>query len=162
VYKTLEKLANDYLIANGWKNVSFESDRAMLVTRPVEGKFPDWESAVPEYEESARVNTKKLAGVVKKCLNIVKKEKNTPIDVEVGDGKISVYAGADGVNASETIDCIVKSPFILRLNAKKFLEGVESIETNDVILGFTGSEKPLVIVPTEQDGYLYCMMPVRK
>lgn len=161
--KPLKKFLNDYSTLTIGKTIlTVECGSAMLVTRPIEGKFPDWESAIPEYSETARVNTKKLSGIVKKCFNIVKKQNNTPIDLEAGENKISVYAGADGVNASETIDCIVRSPFTLRLNGKKFLEGVDSIDTETVSLSYTGAEKPLVITSTEQDGYLYCIMPIRK
>ena len=49
----------------------------------------------------------------------------------------------------------------LQFNARYLIEGLKGIETEYTFIGYTGRERPLVLRPSDEKGYLYLAMPLR-
>ena len=46
-------------------------------------------------------------------------------------------------------------------NVRFLIEGVRNIKTEHTFLGYTGKERPLVLRPSDEKGFLYLAMPLR-
>jgi len=143
--------------------VAFSSDDCEVVSRLIDGKYPDYKRVIPE-----KFMSKTL--VVKSDL-----EKNTRLaglfSSSISDIKLScaekylqiVAKNSDRGEASVEIEALLKNdPYEVTLNYHYLLDGLKIIPTDKVVIEFTGTGSPLVLKPTDDSfGLVYLIMPLR-
>ncbi len=163
------KLFEEY---NGDIDIVFEKNQAAfvagniyMVSRLVDGSFPDYKQIVPKsFEGSAIVlkadliNAIKASNIFSGPLNQVKlklniKEKSVQIESknnEIGEYKESVKANVSG------------SDLELSFNSKYIADCMQSISDDSLTLGFGGAGKPLSISGSSDKSFLYIVMPMNR
>jgi DNA polymerase-3 subunit beta len=141
----------------------FETDGVSLISRLVEGDFPDYKEIIPkETETRVYTNKESLIGALKlasafvgRTNDIIMRTKNKKVleihsrDSSIGENRHVLPAKIDGPE-TEAI-----------FNWKYLLDGVRAVETKEVLLGLNGNERPAVIKSTGDDSYFYILMPIR-
>ena len=133
-------------------------------TRLVDGNFPDYEQIIPSsFVAEAALNKKelvdnlKLAGVFSGRLREVKLRvypgdnlfEITTNDSELGEHNGQIPAQVTGENIE------------MSFNQRYLLEGLEPINSDSVILRFSGTSKPLLIQNPRDVSYVYLVMPMK-
>lgn len=162
--RLLSDINEDILVKYDDNQVSFSTDTIEVVSRLINGNYPDYKKVIPD-KYISRLLVKKedldknirLAGIFsssiadiklscnEKCLTITAKNSNK------GEIQIDVEA------------LLKNEPFDISLNHHYLLDGLKIIPTEHVIIEYTGQGSPLVLRPEyELKDLTYLIMPLRR
>jgi DNA polymerase-3 subunit beta len=143
--------------------VVFTVDDVVLSSRLVEGRFPNYQQLLPEsYEHELRVRRDEVLEVVRRVGLLA--QKNAPLKLRFSDGALDVSAQTPDVGeASESLPVPFSGePLEIGFNPEFFREGLESVESEDLVLKLISPLRPgLIQAGDEGAGFLYLVMPIR-
>lgn len=148
--------------------VVFKIGRVTLSSRTIEGQFPNYRQLLPEsYEHEVRLAKSEFASVVRRISLIA--QRNAPLRLKFADGSVTVSAQTPDVgDATETIPVEYSGePLEIGFNPQFLQDGLEAVETDDLILKLISPLRPGLIEAegTEDEQangkFLYLIMPVR-
>jgi DNA polymerase-3 subunit beta len=137
----------DSIVVSALENqVVFSVGDVVLSSRLVEGRFPNYQQLLPEsYEHELRVNRSELLEVVRR-ISLLAISAQTP---DVGQ-------------ASESLPVPFKGePFEIGFNPEFFRDGLDSAESDDLVLKLISPLRPGLIQSGDDGGFLYLVMPIR-
>jgi len=150
--------------------VLFHTEQLDLVSRLIEGSFPNFRQIIPkEHSTRAVIETKEFAAAVKSAALFARDSSNiTRVKINPGDsdglepGAITIEATAEdlGDNTS-TVNAAVDGPELQIIFNVKYLADVLSvIDTPEVALEANAPTRPGVIRPVGSADYTYVIMPM--
>jgi DNA polymerase III subunit beta len=143
--------------------VVFTVDDVVLSSRLVEGRFPNYQQLLPEtYEHELRVSREELLEVVRRVGLLA--QKNAPLRLRFSEGALDVSAQTPDVGeASESLPIpFAGEPLEIGFNPEFFREGLESAESEELILKLISPLRPgLIQSGDEGSGFIYLVMPIR-
>ena len=157
------ELEGDLSFSTSDNQVSFSNDDLEMVSRIVDGNYPDYKKVIPEKSVSrVLVNrdeldkTIRIAGLFSSNISDIK--------INCSEGKMAILAKNSDKGEIETlIEASLKNqPFEVSLNFHYLLDGLKILDTEKVIMEFTGHGSPLVIRPNDdRKDVVYLIMPLR-
>ncbi len=163
------KLFEDY---NGDIDIIFEKNQAAfitegiyLVSRLIDGSFPDYKQIIPKtFSTTATILKNDLANAIKTSnifsdsLNQVKLKadvKNKSLNIESKNNDVGEY--------QESIKAVIEGDNLeLNFNNKYITDCFQSIPSDSLILSFGGTGKPLAISSVSDKSFLYIVMPMNR
>jgi DNA polymerase III subunit beta len=146
--------------------VMFQLDTIELVSRLIEGQFPNYRQIIPEEEKTvATLPTAELSRITKMA-NLFARENAGSIRIEVqAEGEIRIMSSASqvGENTSSAECEVAGDDGEISLNARYLSDALAVIKTKQVSFAMSGKLNPCVLRP-EGDGaddYLHIIMPLR-
>jgi len=150
--------------------VLFHVEGTDLVSRLIEGQFPNYEPVVPKRDawtaravvdrEAFLAGTRRASIFARDSANIVK--------VEVaGDGSdgtgiaITAHAADVGDNADSLEAAVEGSPTTIAFNARYLMDVLANLGSDEAALELSGPLAPGVIRGVGKDDYVHVIMPVR-
>lgn len=142
--------------------VVFSAGDAVLSSRLVEGRFPNYQQLLPEsYEHELRVERGELLEVVRRISLLA--QKNAPLRLSFTEGALEVSAQTPDVGeAREALPVPFKGePLEIGFNPEFFRDGLESAETDELVLKLISPLRPGLIQSGDDGGFIYLVMPIR-
>jgi DNA polymerase III subunit beta len=148
--------------------VLFHVEGIDLVSRLIEGQFPNYEPVIPQSHASRAVLDREafLSGARRASIfardsaNIVKIEFGG--ESSNGDGvSISAHAADVGDNADTLEASVEGSPTSIAFNARYLLDVLANLGTDEAALELSGPLAPGVVRGVGKDDYVHVIMPVR-
>src|SRR5579884_725827 len=160
----------EMIVTPNRSQVLFHTPNLDLVSRLIEGSFPNFRQIIPkEYGTRAVVETKEFAAAIKSASLFARDSSNiTRLKIVQGGndglepGALIVEATAEdlGDNTS-TINAAVDGPELqIIFNSKYVADVLAVIGTAEVAVEATAATKPGVIRPVGSDNYTYVIMPM--
>lgn len=143
--------------------VSFIIGEIELVSRLIDGQFPDYRQLIPEeIPTSAQVKTAELQNVAK-VTGLFARENAGSVMVGIDESGITVRSIANqvGENTSRVEAEVSGEPIEVSLNGRYILDALNVIHSDEVSIGLTGKVNPCVLQPVEDDSYIHIVMPLR-
>lgn len=150
--------------------VLFHVDGIDLVSRLIEGQFPNYEPVIPTSHTSRAVldreaflsGTRRASIFARDSANIVKIE----LGGEGGDGEvvgvsITAHAADVGDNADVVEASVEGSPTTIAFNARYLIDVLSNLGSDEAALELSGPLAPGVIRGIGKDEYVHVIMPVR-
>ncbi len=145
----------DVDIAFNEQFIKIKSTQVEVVTRLIDGNFPDYEMVIPKDPPySVEVNKDDLENAIKR-INIFANKSTNQILLDINKNKIKLEAediefSSEG---NETISCAYDGDAIkLSFNAKLLAELLHNLPFATVNIGLSAPTKPVIFVPnTEED-----------
>ena len=141
----------------------FESENLELVTRVIEGKFPDYQAIVPKDTETEVVvdredliNGLKLAGSFS--------GKNSEVSLKIKDKRtLEISASDSNIGRNKYIIPVkANGPDVeIAFNWQYLLDGIKNESSKEIVLGINGEERPTMIRSSERTPYFYILMPIK-
>jgi DNA polymerase-3 subunit beta len=152
----------------GGSQVLFHTEDIDLVTRVLDGKYPDIERVIPQsYTTRTLVDTAELAKAVKIASLFASSSANiVRLDIQSGGdmapGRIVISANAAEVgNNSGVVDCMVHGEGNkIALNVRFLQEAISAVKTAQVAIETQTEQQPAVFRPVGLDGYIHIVMPM--
>lgn len=148
--------------------VLFHTNDSDLVSRLIDGKFPDIERVIPaQFMTRTIMETQDLAKAVKLASyfatassNIVRLQMDSGGDL--GPGKLTISANAAEVGDNKgAIDGMVHGEGgQIALNVRFLTEALHAIKTPQVAIETQTAQNPAVFKPVGADGYVHIVMPM--
>jgi len=142
--------------------VVFSVADVVLSSRLVEGRFPNYQQLLPDsYEHELRIDRGELLEVVRRISLLA--QKNAPLRLRFSDGALDVSAQTPDVgHASESLPVPFKGePLEIGFNPDFFRDGLESAESDELLLKLISPLRPGLIQSGEGGGFVYLVMPIR-
>lgn len=139
-------------------------DGTTFINRRIEGNYPRYSQLIPEtYETCAIFDTKMLIEAVKRTSLLSNKTAPVRFDVNKASQTVQISTASQDVGeAHETLGAKIQGEDEeIAFNFGYVIDGLSSIETESVQLELQGSMKPGILRATEQENFLYLIMPVR-
>jgi len=142
--------------------VLFETENTSIISRLIEGTFPDYSSIIPQKTDTnILLKREELINALKLASSFV--SKTNDVKIAVKDKKvIEVYSGDNSIGENKyLIPAKIDGPGMeIVFNWKYLLDGVRTGTSKDVFIGLSGSDKPALIKEPNDDSYFYILMPI--
>ncbi len=146
----------------GANEASFEVGTVKLVTRLIEGDFPNYRGLIPEsHPNLLTVGRASLLDALRRVKLLARE--STPIRLEITDGAVELVAITQDVGtARESVEGSYDgSDLTVAFNPQFLLEGIEVATGDEVTLATIDELKPAVVRSVGSQEFLYLIMPVR-
>ena len=160
--RILAEKEGDLKICLGSNQVLFDVDETQLISRLIDGQYPDYQQIIPTsfaiqaiVDKEELLNAIRIAGLFSSKINDVKfslqsgKLEILSQDRDLGENKTDLPAETKGKNIQVVF------------NYRYLLEGLGNITTKQVFLGLNSESSPAIIKPVGDDTYLYLIMPIK-
>lgn len=143
--------------------LKIEIEKTVIVTRLIEGQFPNYKQLIPkEALFKAEIEKKEIVSAISRVALLA--QKNMSVKIVMEKEKVLVQAATLGVGeARETVKAKTEGEQIgeMAFNAQYLLDGLQGVVGDKVIFECTGAVNPGVIKTGSADDYLYLIMPIR-
>ncbi len=143
----------------------FRSEDVELMSRLIDGNYPDYEQIVPkDAETEVTIDRAHLMSAVKLVSNFSGKTNDVRLSMDAEGKVVSVHSVNQflGENKYLVPARITGAPFAdIPFNWRYLLDGLKSISEDSVVLKLNGSNRPALIRPVGDASFLYIVMPIR-
>jgi DNA polymerase-3 subunit beta len=142
--------------------VVFEVGGVLLSSRLIDGQFPNYRQLLPDtYEHELQLSGAEVTDVVRRISLLALK--NAPLRLAFREGELTVSARTPDVGeASETLPVPFQGePLEIGFNPDFLRDGLESVDSGDVLLKLISPLRPGLIQAADGSGFLYLLMPIR-
>jgi len=151
-------------ITLGGDNISFRYKDTYIVSRLIQGQFPDYRQVIPKGSETkVSLVSKTFLSAIERAAVIASSSANI-IKLEVKSGKLHVIASAPDVgNVNEAIEAEVKGGerALVAFNVRLIIDALKVIQEEKIVLELSGPLSPGLIRPVGGTDYTYIIMPIR-
>ena len=146
------------------QQVLFKVGDVELVTRLVDGKYPDYQKLIPaKFATSARLKRADLVNVTK-VSSLFARESAGSVTLEVDDkaSQLSIRSVASqlGENTA-TADAKVTGSGNITLNSRYLLDALNALDGEEVVFSFNGKLEPTLLSDPAADDYKHVIMPLK-
>jgi DNA polymerase-3 subunit beta len=143
--------------------IQFSLPRAVLVSRLIDGTFPEYERVIPTGNEKVvALEAKEFAQAVDR-VQTISTDKARAVKLSLAGGKVTVSAvSADAGRAIEEIDADYRGdPLEIGFNARYILDMMAEIDGAQVRFEMASAAAPTVVRDPQDASTLYVLMPMR-
>lgn len=163
--KIISKSGDDEVKVSVSKNqILFLIGDTELISRLIEGKFPDYEKIIPkENKTKLEISTENLSLVLKR-VSLFARENNNSVKLSAtNDGKLTVSSEETkvGEEKAEIAIKIEGDNNKISLNAQYLLDVLTYIGEDKVTFSLNDNVSPAVIRPVKGGDYVYIIMPLK-
>jgi DNA polymerase-3 subunit beta len=146
------------------QQVLFKVGDVELVTRLVDGKYPDYKKLIPgKFATEARLKRADLVNVTK-VSSLFARESAGSVTIEIDEksNQLSIRSVASqlGENTA-TADAKVTGSGSITLNSRYMLDALSAITGEEVVFSFNGKLEPTLLTDPAADDYKHVIMPLK-
>ena len=134
-----------------------------VTSRLLEGDYINYKQIIPvNFETFVIVNKEQFEQALERATLLSRASSSNYVKFDIKENNICITSNSELGNLKENIPATVSGKdLIISFNPRYYLESLR-VNTNQFIkLCFNSSSTPCVIVPTEEDEFLYLILPVR-
>lgn len=149
-------------IALPGNQIVFRAGNVTLSSRLIEGQFPSYRQLLPDaFDHDVRLPRSELLDVTRRIRYLA--QRNAPLKLAFAEGELTVAAETPEVgDASESMPCGFEGEAMeIAFNPQFFIEGIESVETEELVLRLTSPLRPGLLQPAGSEEFSYLVMPIR-
>ncbi len=146
----------------GEREASFAVGDVQLVTRLIEGEFPNYRGLIPDsHPNLLTVDRAGLLDALRRVKLLARE--STPIRLEISEGNVELVAITQDVGtARESVEGSYDgNDLTVAFNPQFLLEGIEVASGDQITLATIDELKPAVVRSVGSQDFLYLIMPVR-
>jgi DNA polymerase-3 subunit beta len=141
----------------------FRKGQSVLITRLIEGQFPDYEGVIPkEFSRRVTVDHERLLRALRR-VSLLSNEKTKPVKIDFESNSMTLRSNTPEMGeAMEQIPAEYTSePMVMGFNARYMLEALAVITSEHIQLELNDPLSPGVLRPADHNQFFYVIMPMR-
>ena len=149
-------------IALPGNQIVFRAGNVTMSSRLIEGQFPSYRQLLPDaFDHDVRLPQSELLDVTRRIRYLA--QRNAPLKLAFEEGQLTVAAETpESGDASESMPCAFSGEAMeIAFNPQFFIEGIESVETEELVLRLTSPLRPGLLQPAGSEDFSYLVMPIR-
>lgn len=149
-------------ISTGENQVVLESDGCVILSRLIEGNFPEYSAIIPKnfetscfVEKDAFVNAVRASSIfASKLQEVTTGVKNQHIEIQSLNQDIGEY--------KNIIPCSPSGKdMVAGFNYRYLLDGLQAVDEEHIFFGLNGEQSPSLIKNKSDNSFFYVVMPIR-
>lgn len=165
ILRVLENVPGEVAVELDKNQIAFTYDGVYLVSRVIDGVFPDYKQIIPKQSATESVilkqdlvNALKLSNIFSDKFNQI----NIQVDPEAKKCEIRTKNNDVGENLT-VLDAVITGEGIdINFNYKYIIDCFQSIDSDSVTLTFNGLHRPVIITPVSDNTFRYIVMPMNR
>lgn len=144
------------------RKIKFTCGEYVLISKLIDGTFPDYKSVVPtNYDKHIVIESKKLSDVIDR-VSVVVSDKVKSITLSLQEDKLTLYSNSQECSdATESIDIEYKNvSIVIGFNSRYLIDALSCIK-NRCKLSFIDGNSATQITDEDDLSVLYIVMPMR-
>jgi len=137
-----------------------------LVSRLIEGQYPDYKQIIPIKPKTKTIINKSEFSRAVKAASLFSKSGVNDINLDFPSGKnkiiITSVSGQSGENTTELDAKVEGSDNGIVVNFKYLLDGINNIDGENILIEITDGDTPCVLKNEDNDLYTYIIMPIKQ
>lgn len=134
-----------------------------VTSRLLEGDYMNYKQIIPvNYETFVIVNKDQIVEALERATLLLRSAQNNFVKFDIKENNICITSNSEIGNVKENIPVTVAGKdLLISFNPRYFLECLRVNPNEFVKICFNEASNPCVIVPTEDNEFLYLILPVR-
>lgn len=162
--RVISDQAQDIDISYDGQQVCFALESIELITRLIDGNYPDYKKLIPTtFKNTAKVKKTDLIAVTK-VAGLFSRENAGSITVTLNEEENSLYVDAIasqvGENSSK-VEGVINGSESITLNSRYLLDGLQAISSDEITFNFNGKLEPIVLKDEKDSSYTHVIMPLK-
>ncbi len=166
ILRVLENISGNVTVLINKNLISFTSGEVYLVSRLIDGVFPDYRQIVPKsfitevvVLKQDIINALKVSNIFSDKFNQV----HLSVDPKGKMFSIQTKNSDIGENSTSVDSALTGDPIEINFNYKYIADSFQSIDADSLTLQFSGNNRPMVIKPVSGDQtFMYLAMPMNR
>jgi len=162
--KLLEGAEGDVAIEVSDTKIRFTLDGLVLLSKLIEGTFPDYERVTPKNnDKTLSVDRASFATAVDRVSTIASERGGKAVKLAIADGNLELsVTNPDHGTATEEVPVAFESDnFEIGFNARYLLDIIGQIKSDNAVFVFKDSGSPTLVQEDGEAKALYVLMPMR-
>ncbi|MCE2525601.1 MAG: DNA polymerase III subunit beta [Acidimicrobiia bacterium] len=144
------------------RTVLFEVDDTRLSARLINGDFPSYEGLIPTDHPNRLVTDRSvLLDAIRRVRLLAPAQRSMRVRMQSGSLTLSATAQDVGEATEEVSASYDGEELLIAFNAEYLHDGVEVLESDEILLLTADSLKPALLQSPDNDDFLYVLMPLR-
>lgn len=151
--------------------IFFETGNVQLVSRLIDGNYPDYQQIIPQQtkflfklEKEDLVSSLKLASVFSSKINEVKlnfNPKSQKLTINSEDPDLGTNESEIDIELEKMEDDLQIKNLEIGFNYRFLLDGLSNLSGKKIIFGLNNSSSPGIVKSANDNSYLYLLMPIK-
>ncbi|MER2108808.1 MAG: DNA polymerase III subunit beta [Solibacillus sp.] len=164
--KILEDSTNPVQIAITNQQVLFKADNVLFFSRLLEGNYPDTSRLIPEdYQTNLTINGKALLQAIDRASLLAREDRNNVVRFEtLENNTVKISSNSPEIGKVEEliqVEALEGEDLKISFSAKYMMDALKAIDSQDVVIEFTGTMRPFILRGAEDDSILQLILPIR-
>jgi len=166
IFKDSVDSPSDVQISLSENQVVFNYGSVELISRTIEGSFPDYQQIIPKsFQTESKIDRDDLMNVVKTA-SLFSRSGLFDVTLSFDPSGFVKAAAADatrGENTASTKAAVTGIENSVTINFRYLLDGLQSMSTEEVVFKMIDGANPCVVSPVGHEAeHLYIVMPIRQ
>ena len=161
--KLIEETDGGVNVSLSETKIRFEFDEAVLISKLIDGTFPDYERVIPTgNDKTLYVDTDAFSRAVDRVSTIAT-EKLRAVKLAIDSGQLTLSASSqdNGAAVEELAVDYDRDAIEIGFNARYLLDIADQIESAQAEFQLADAASPTIVRDAEDPGALYVLMPMR-
>jgi len=145
--------------------ILFQTDSLQLISRLIDGTYPDYQSIIPKTIETELVMDKEqFVTGIKLVSNFSGKTSDIRLKIPKDNKVLEIYSANQYLGENNYLIPAKKKGegfTEVSFNWRYLTDGLKSVFTKQVVFGVNGDTKPAILKPVEDESVLYIVMPTK-
>ncbi len=162
IIRIVDNLDSDVGISLSENQIFVFNDHFQLVSRLVDGHYPEYKRIIPtNFSSTVKINKQEFDKNIR--LASIFSSNISDITLKASEGVMELVAkNSDRGEITASVTCVLEGEsFEIALNYHYLLDGLKTFSVNDLTLGYTGDVSPFMIHAEQQKDQVYIIMPLR-
>ena len=149
-------------IALPGNQIIFRAGTVTLSSRLIDGQFPNYRQLLPDaFDHDVRLPRAELLDVTRRIRYLA--QRNAPLQARLRGGRADGRRGDARDRRRARVDAVRVQGEAMEIafNPQFFIEGIESVETEELVLRLTSPLRPGLLQPAGSEDFSYLVMPIR-
>ncbi len=158
------EVPTDIQISCTQNKISFSYENIYVISRLIEGQFPDYNRVIPkEFKTHVTINKNEFQSALDRVSLISRSGDYNIIHFEFTDNLVRISSDNPNIGkAEETINVDIQGPGInISFNAKYIIDVLKAIDSEEFIFSFNQPLTTASIVEKDNNNFTYVVTPVR-
>lgn len=163
VIKLISDDTEEVKLIPGSRHITFETGNYSVISRLIEGEFMNYKAALPsQHLTEVKVNTRKFINTIDRMSLLLTDRIKNPIRCQIDSGLIKTYCNTPLGQAYDEFEVEIEGENVeIGFDNRYMLDALKNSETDEICMHVSGPVKPMVILPSEGDSFLFLVLPMR-
>lgn len=167
--KTIQEIPR--IFKEGEINIYFDSNQVLfkgedleVISRLIDGNFPDYDPIIPKkIETECIINKESFLNAVRLTSNFSGKVSDVKIESKEGKKVMEVSSSTQHLGENHYLVPMKTKgeDFNVVFNWRFLLEGLKSFNTEEIVIGLNGDQRAAIIKSQKDFSYFYILMPIK-